>query len=310
MSLLKLKPACKDYLWGGTTLADKYRKAERGSKIAETWELSCYPESPSVIENGKYAGKTLSEYIEKEGRKVLGKNCEKFTSFPVLIKLIDAAADLSIQVHPDNDYALKNEAQYGKTEIWYIIDAMEGAGIYYGFNREITKDELKKRIEDNTVLEVLNFVPVKSGDVFFIEAGTVHSICKGILTVEIQQSSDVTYRIYDYGRTDKDGNTRPLHIDKALDVARLSPVAKPKDFGSHLAKCDYFTADKLVVKEAYEGFADEGSFVHLLFLSGSGSVRSGAEEVEFLPGDSVFISAGTGSYRINGSAEVIVTFES
>ena len=310
MSLLKLKPACKDYLWGGTTLADKYKKAGSGSKIAETWELSCYPESPSIIENGEYAGLSLSEYINRAGKNVLGKNCERFDSFPVLIKLIDAADDLSIQVHPDNAYALKHEAQYGKTEMWYIVDAAEGAGIYYGFNRDITKPELKKRIEDNTLLDVLNFVPVKSGDVFFIEAGTVHSICKGILTVEIQQSSDVTYRIYDYGRKDKDGNTRPLHIGKALDVARLSPVGTPEDFGPHLAKCDYFTADKLIIDDLYRGSADSDSFVHLLFLNGEGGVKADGEEVRFRPGDSIFIPAGTGSFEIHGQSEVIATFES
>ena len=310
MSLLKLKPACKDYLWGGTTLADKYQKAPGGSKVAETWELSCYPESPSIIENGENAGISLSDFIKKAGKEVLGKNCERFQSFPVLIKLIDAADDLSIQVHPDDDYALKHEGQYGKTEMWHILDAADGAGIYYGFNREITRDEFKKRIEENTVLDILNFVPAKSGDVFFIEAGTVHSICKGLLIVEIQQSSNITYRIYDYARKDKDGNTRPLHIDKALDVAKLSPVGAPKDFGSHLAKCDYFTTDKLLIDGTYEGCADSSSFVHLLFLSGEGTVRSGSEELDFRPGDSFFITAGTGSYKILGSSEVIVTYES
>lgn len=310
MSLLKLKPACKDYIWGGTALADKYKKSDSGSKIAETWELSCYPDSPSMIENGAYAGKPLSEYIQAEGKDVLGKNCERFDSFPVLIKFIDAADDLSIQVHPDNDYALKHENQYGKTEMWYIVEAADGAGIYYGLNRSITKAELRKRIADNTVLEVLNFVPVKAGDIFFIEAGTIHSICKGIVTVEIQQSSDLTYRIYDYGRKDKDGKARELHIDKALEVAKLTPLKREHDFGSHMAKCDHFTADKLTVSGEYSGFADEQSFIHLLFLDGEGMLTSSDEELSFRSGDSIFISAGTGSFTIHGNAEVILTYES
>lgn len=175
MSVLKLKPACKDYLWGGHRLAEEYGIEYDGEILAESWELSCHPDGPSVIVNGPFAGLTLEEYIEKEGKQVLGNHCRRFRDFPILIKFIDAKQNLSIQVHPDNKYALKNEGQYGKTEMWYIMDAGEGAFLYYGFKKEISKEEFAKRIEEETLLEVLNAVPVHKGDVLFIESGTIHA---------------------------------------------------------------------------------------------------------------------------------------
>ena len=214
MAVLKLQAPTKDYLWGGNRLVDEFGKKSAGAVTAESWELSCYPGCESVIENGEYAGKTLTDYIIENGKKVLGKNCEKFENFPILIKFIDARKDLSLQVHPSDDYALKNEGQYGKTEMWYIIDAKDNAFLYYGFNREISKEEFCERIENNTLTEVLNAYPVSKGDVVFIEAGTIHAIGEGILLAEIQENSNVTYRVYDYGRRDKDGNLRELHIIK------------------------------------------------------------------------------------------------
>ena len=204
MAILKLKPSGKDYIWGGHKLVDNYGKEMTGDRLAETWELSCNPDGPSFVANGEDAGKTLRQYIEEHGKKVLGTNCERFEDFPILTKFIDAQDNLSIQVHPDNEYALKNEGQYGKTEMWYVVDAEEGACLYHGFNREISKDEFAKRIEEDTLLEVLNKVPVHKGDVFFIEAGTIHAIGKGLIIAEIQQNSNVTYRVYDYGRVGKD----------------------------------------------------------------------------------------------------------
>ena len=192
MSVLKLSPAFKDYIWGGTKLRDDFAKDCDFEKIAESWELSCHKDGNSVVSNGDDAGLTLAEYIEKHGKSVLGTNCERFENFPILIKLIDAKDNLSVQVHPNNDYAMRVEGEYGKTEMWYIVDCDEGATLLYGFKKEISKDEFAKRIADNTLLEVTNAVPVKKGDVFFIEAGTLHAIGKGILIAEIQQN---TYRI-------------------------------------------------------------------------------------------------------------------
>lgn len=205
MSVLKLKPACKDYIWGGDNLIKYYNKEYQGKVLAETWELSCHPDGPSEIVNGEYKGKTLSQYIKENSSEVLGKNCRRFQEFPILIKFIDARDNLSIQVHPDNGYALKNEGQYGKTEMWYVADCKEGAFLYYGFAKEIDKEEFRLRIENNTLLEVLNKIPVQKGDVLFIEAGTIHAIGKDIVIAEIQQNSNITYRVYDYGRVGKDG---------------------------------------------------------------------------------------------------------
>ena len=192
MAILKLKPACKDYLWGGNRLKKEFGKEAKGDVLAETWELSCHPAGSSVITNGKYAGKSLAEYFATEGKGILGTNCTGFEDFPILIKFIDAKNNLSVQVHPDNEYAQKNEGQYGKSEMWYIIDALPGALLYYGFKKEISAEEFAARIKNNTLLEVLNAVSVKKGDVFFIKPGTLHAVGGGVLLAEIQKSCNVT----------------------------------------------------------------------------------------------------------------------
>ncbi|MCR4741002.1 MAG: class I mannose-6-phosphate isomerase [Lachnospiraceae bacterium] len=309
MSLLKLQPAFKDYIWGGYRLADEYGKADKGTFLAETWELSCYPDSPSIIRNGSYANRTLNEYIEENGKQVLGKNCEVFENFPILIKLIDARDALSIQVHPDNGYAGAHGGRSGKTEMWYILDAAEDSFIYYGFRDRISRDEFRKRIEENTLTEVLNKVRVHSGDVFFIEAGTLHSIGKGILTAEIQQNSDLTYRIYDYGRMGADGKPRELHIDDALEVTRLEKAVNHKHELPRLGSCEYFIVDRLDTDEKIEFTVDSGSFVHILFLTGEGKIASGDCELGFKKGDSFFIPADSGKVVITGKCEAIKTFE-
>ena len=220
MEPLRLNSPLKDYIWGGTRLKTEFGKSTSLERVAESWELSCHKDGPSLIENGDFAGKTLPEYIKIQGKSVLGTNCEKFDYFPILIKLIDAQDNLSVQVHPDNNYALRVEGEYGKTEMWYIVDCAEGASLIYGFDHEISAEEFARRIQDNTLLNVCNIVPVKKGDVFFIEAGTIHAIGKGILIAEIQQNSNTTYRVYDYGRVGADGNPRQLHIEKAKEVTQ------------------------------------------------------------------------------------------
>lgn len=211
MSILKLKPSCKDYIWGGSRLKKEYGIGYDGEVLAEAWELSCHPDGPSYIVNSRYAGKTLQQYIDEEGKEVLGTHCRRFRDFPILTKFIDAKDNLSIQVHPDNRYALKNEGQYGKTEMWYVMDAGKDAFLYYGFKKEISREEFARRIQEDTLLEVLNAVPVQKGDVLFIESGTIHAIGKNILIAEIQQNSNITYRVYDYGRVGKDEKKRPAH---------------------------------------------------------------------------------------------------
>lgn len=311
MSILKLKPTCKDYIWGGHRLVEEYGIEYDGDILAEAWELSCHPDGPAMITNGPYAGKSLAEYIEAEGRDVLGTHCRRFRDFPILTKFIEARQNLSIQVHPDNRYALKNEGQYGKTEMWYVMDAGEGAFLYYGFKKEITKEEFERRIEDDTLLEVLNAVPVGKGDVLFIESGTIHAIGENILIAEIQQNSNVTYRVYDYGRIGRDGKKRDLHIEKALAVTNRVPIVKSAKSYPHVADCDYFTVDKLNLDgrmmSKMEGSVSEESFVSILMLEGKGTIICGGECVPYQKGDSLFLSAGSGDYEIRGSCDALIT---
>ncbi len=311
MCILKLKPSCKNYLWGGHRLAEEYGIEYEEDVLAEAWELSCHPDGPSYIVNGKYAGKTLEEFIEAEGKDVLGSHCRRFRDFPILIKFIDAKQNLSIQVHPNNRYALKNEGQYGKTEMWYIMDAKPGAFLYYGFKTEVSKEEFAKRIEEDSLLEVLNAVPVQKGDVLFIESGTIHAIGEGILIAEIQQNSNVTYRVYDYGRVGKDGKKRDLHIEKALAVTNRVPIVKDKSSYPHVADCDYFTVDKLNLDGTFmkkmEGSVSEASFASILFLDGQGTITNNGETLSFKKGESFFLAAGSGNYTIEGSCDALVT---
>ena len=311
MALLKLSPSYKDYLWGGHRLVDDYNKQYEGEVLAESWELSCHPDGPSTILNPAYAGLTLAEYIKKEGKDVLGTHCRRFKEFPILIKFIDAKDNLSVQVHPSNLFALKNEGQYGKTEMWYVMDCKEGSYLYYGFKREVTKEEFEKRIEEDTLLEVLNAVPVQRGDVLFIEAGTIHAIGKDIVIAEIQQNSNVTYRVYDYGRVGKDGKKRDLHIEKALAVTNRVPIIRKKTSDPHIASCDYFTVDKLnldgTMMKTMSGFIGCESFASILIMDGQGTICSGGERMDYKKGDSFFLGAGSGAYEVTGTCEALIT---
>ena len=311
MSVLKLKPTCKDYLWGGRRLIEEFGVDYDGEICAEAWELSCHPDGPSIIDNGPFKGHTLQEYIDVEGREVLGSHCRRFREFPILTKFIDAKDNLSVQVHPSNGFALQNEGQYGKTEMWYVLDAEEDAFLYYGFKREITREEFSRRIEENTLLEVLNAVPVKKGDALFIESGTLHAIGKGIVIAEIQQNSNVTYRVYDYGRVGKDGKKRDLHIEKALAVTNRVPIVKSGSNYPHIADCDYFTVDKLNLdgRLTYrmQGTVNETSFLSILILDGEGTISNKGETVSYKKGDSLFLPAGCGDWQIEGRCDALLT---
>lgn len=315
---MKLRAACKDYIWGGTRLRSEYHQQSSAEKIAESWMLSSHPDGPSTIVNGEYAGMTLPEYFQKAGRGAFGSDCDRFPDFPVLVKLIDAKDRLSIQVHPDDAYARAHGGRFGKTEMWYIIDCEPGASLYYGFDHAIPKEEFRRRIENNTLEEVLNRAEVRRGDVFFISAGTLHAIGAGILIAEIQQSSNLTYRIYDYGRPGKDGKPRELHIPQALDVTRLTPPARPaRPQGKRerlqgcsrtlLASCDVFTVYEMKITEATMN-ADAASFHSLICLDGDALLlREGKPEFAFRKGDSVLIPAGYGSYTVKGSCRLLRT---
>lgn len=315
MEPLILNPPIKDYIWGGTKLREQFGKQSSLDKLAESWELSCHKDGSSIISNGSYAGKTLTEYLA-ENKSALGTACERFEFFPVLIKLIDACDNLSVQVHPDNEYAQRVEGEYGKTEMWYIVDCEENASLIYGFKEEISKEEFRRAIETNTLLDKVNSVPVKKGDVFFIEAGALHAIGKGIVIAEIQQNSNTTYRVYDYGRVGVDGNPRELHIEKAVEVTNLEiaqpfVLAEAVEYDGYtrqqLANCEYFTVDKLDMESSAELCTSERSFSHVLVIEGNGTLVSESEEINLSKGTSIFLPAGMGNYSIKGNCSLIIT---
>lgn len=308
LSPVKLSPAFKDYLWGGTKLKEKYNKKSDLEIVAESWEMSCHKDGQSTVITGDQAGKTLSEYVEILGKDALGEKAKKFSYFPLLIKFIDAKDNLSIQVHPEDEYALRVEGEYGKTEMWYVLEAEEGAYLYYGFNRDITKEEFAERIKNNTILEVLNKVNVKSGDVFFIDAGTVHAIGAGLMICEIQQNSNTTYRVYDYDRRDKEGNARPLHVEKAIEVSKLTKAPELKKAENDvLASCEYFTVKKAMVNGEKAVLIDESSFISLIVVDGTGEIALGDDKLTVAKGDSIFVPAQDGKIMLTGEMEVIVS---
>ncbi len=315
LSPVKLSPAFKDYIWGGTKLKTQYNKNSDLEIISESWELSAHPDGESKVLGGEFDGMTLGEYINACGRDILGSHCEKFDRFPLLIKLIDARDNLSVQVHPEDTYALENEGEYGKTEMWYILDCEEGAALYYGFKRDISREEYKDAIEKGTLTRLLNRVSVRKGDVFFIPAGTVHAIGSGILICEIQQNSNTTYRVYDYGRKDKNGNTRPLHIEKAAEVSSLKkmppPAPVPEGEDVLLARCEYFTVRRLRIKGSRKVPIDGSSFHSLIVTEGSGSLETDGSSggiPNFVKGDSIFVPAGGGAYILSGECELILSY--
>ena len=315
---MKLQASLKDYLWGGTRLKEEYGKETNLDKVAESWELSCHEAGQSVIVNGEAAGQTLSDWLAGQDRSVLGKNAERFEKFPLLIKLIDAKGDLSVQVHPDNEYALRVEGEPGKTEMWYIVDCEPGASLLYGFKEQISREEFERRIADNSLLDVCNRVPVHKGDVFFIDSGTLHAIGAGILLCEIQQSSNTTYRIYDYGRMGTDGQPRELHVAKALDVTKLErpvrdtkPQAKLNIFACAevelLASCEYFTTYHINLNGMCHLKAGENSFQCITVLAGRMELATAGGRVSIKKGESVFLPAGLGRYQLIGHGECILS---
>lgn len=316
MEIMKLIPSGKDYLWGGTRLKDEYGKKIDMTPLAESWECSVHPDGPSFVANGRYKGKTLKEVLDEHpeyiGRKSNGE-------FPILAKLIDAKQDLSIQVHPDDEYALKYEGQNGKTEMWYIIDADEGASLIYGFKHKVTKEILERAIEKGELDKQLQKVEVHKGDLFFVPAGTVHGIGKGILLAEIQESSNVTYRVYDYDRVDKNGKKRELHFNKAVQVMDMGvapDIKQKRRLVKHypgcsrelLCRCKYFETERIQVTKGFSFSVMENSFQVLMCLDGYGQVEvDGDKPVRFSKGETVFLPAGIGRCLIIGDATLLKT---
>lgn len=328
MAIGKIHPACKQYLWGGEKLIREYGISSPKTPLAEAWVLSAHSDGDSRIsfsegelcsegkessegesfseEESSSEGESFAEYLKCHPEAV-GSLGKAFPFFPTLIKLIDAKKALSIQVHPDDSFALSREGQYGKTEMWIVLEREEGAFLYFGFQKDYTEEEIRRAIEEENFPSLLCKVMVEPGDVFFIPAGTVHAIGAGILLAEVQQNSNLTYRVYDYGRKDAQGNTRELHVEKALEVMnrkQLSAyrqeafkkqgkkpvgektagekVAEKNVYLEQIGSCEYFTVDRLFLEDNafYSGKLTKESFLSLLVLEGEGVLTEEAKRCE------------------------------
>ena len=311
-SVIKLSPAFKDYLWGGTKLREIYKKKCDYEIIAESWELSAHSAGQSIVASGRHKGMPFNAYLDTVGKEILGWKCQSMTDFPILIKFIDAKQKLSVQVHPDDDYALEHEHEYGKSEMWYVMDAEPGAGLYIGFNRQTSREEVESRVKNHTLDEILNFLPTHPGDVFFIPAGTVHAIGAGNLICEVQQSSNSTYRLYDYNRKDKYGNQRELHLEKALDVLNYQryevsaikeePEADIKTWN----QCKYFEVSACAVTDRYVIHGTEICFTAVVCIKGEGIIRDEKASEKIKAGDCFFIRAGNMDIELLGNLKVLL----
>lgn len=313
-----LQPAGKDYLWGGNRLHTLFGKQLPLHPLAETWECSTHPDGCSIVASGIDKGKTLAEVLQQHP-EFLGTKTSATGDLPVLIKLIDAAKDLSVQVHPDDAYAQQYEHEpNGKTEMWYILEAEPGASLIYGFSKPMQPEQLDTCLKENTILSYLQKIPVKKGDVFLIPAGTVHAIGAGIVLAEIQQSSNLTYRLYDYNRTDATGKKRPLHIKKAKAVIQFSanqppqtkqPMQQKNGYRVQcLCKCPYFCTTLLTIQTACDWTnyqPDSDTFQVLLCISGSGTMQTKENALSFQKGDCIFLPAHSSMERLTGTAELL-----
>ena len=311
---LKFSPILKDKIWGGTKLKSLFNKPAETDKLGESWELSGYEGDESVVTNGFLAGNNLTELIEIYMGELIGDSIfDQFgLSFPLLFKLIDANDNLSIQVHPGDEVAAERHNSFGKTEMWYVVDADQGSELIIGFTEECSRETYLKAMEEDRVEDLLHKVPVTKGDVFFIPAGRVHAIGKGVVVAEIQQSSDITYRIYDYKRKDDNGNERELHTEEALDVIDFEASKQPKTVYTPLLNettplitCDYFTTNLLRFnKQIDRQYAKIDSFVAYMCLEGNFTIEFEGDKTEVSKGDTVLIPASIDDLSLLTDGEV------
>lgn len=315
---IKLRPVYKDYLWGGTRLKEEFNKESDKKIIAESWECSTHPDGESIVGSGEYSGVLLSEYLSKNPG-MLGKRYEDQNDIPILVKFIDAKSNLSIQVHPDDEYAsLHENGQRGKTEMWYVLETMEKSGIYYGMKADTDSAEVSEALQNGTIEKYLNRFEVKKDDVFFINPGTVHAIGAGCLIVEIQESSNLTYRMFDYNRKDLRGNERELHLNKAVDVADCTASREPRQplrvlkyepgvARELLGRCRYFEVHRMLLNTdtGVDYCADELSFRILLCIEGKGEISFDESKLIVGKGDCIFIPAESVQMNISGQAQFL-----
>ncbi len=315
-----LTAAAQDYLWGGTRLNDEFNLGMDVEPFAEAWVCSTHTDGESLAAGtSKPLSAILSENPEWLGTHVLQTTGGK-PVLPILIKLIDAKKDLSVQVHPDDEYAFVHEGQWGKTEMWYVLGARNDSELIYGFNRDVNSEQVRESLENGTIGSLLNHVPIHKNDVFFIESGIVHALGEGCLVAEIQQSSNLTYRLYDYDRIDKHGRKRELHINKALEVMNIHSSAIPRQplrvlryrtgcASELLSRCKYFQVERLLLNTENRKFADyktgSNSFHALLCVDGCGVIFSEEFSLNFFKGDCIFVPADSVALKLHGSAQML-----
>jgi len=312
---IKFQPILKDKIWGGDKLVNKLNKKSNLKDIGESWEISDVKGDVSVVENGSLKGKSLKELLETYTSDLLGKNnfANFGTNFPLLIKFIDAKQDLSVQVHPNDALSKKRHNSFGKTEMWYIMQADPGSRLILGFNKTITAEDYVKLLEEKKIMSVLNDVPVTKGDAFFIETGTVHAIGAGIVLAEIQQTSDITYRIYDFDRVDDAGNERELHTELAIDALNFSDkIDNKRNYSStknelnNIVECEYFKTNFIPVEEVLElDYSVKDSFVIFMCVEGNAtiSVDGTSEMINF--GETVLVPATAKNVTIKGNCNLL-----
>jgi mannose-6-phosphate isomerase len=319
---LKFYPVFKSYLWGGRNL-EKFGKSLPEGIVAESWEISCHPNGVSMISNGEYAGTPLPKFIADFETKVMGTTLppNDLTKFPLLVKLIDANDKLSVQVHPDDTYAASHEnGELGKNEMWYILEAKPGAELIFDVRPNITKEDFARAVEQGTIENCLKKLPVSSGDVINIPAGMIHAIGAGIILAEIQQNSDTTYRVYDYDRVDANGNKRPLHIEKALEVIGfnagnrrekaegLTIQASPETQRKFMMANRYFAVELNTIRGMLQEIADGRKFFIYFITEGSGEILYDGGSIPVTRGESVFLPAALGSYMVKGNLKALKAY--
>jgi len=315
MEPIFLEPAYKDYIWGGTRIKYSLNKQTPYEKTAESWEVSTNPDGKSIIKNGMYKGETLYDLFEyKDVRKdIFGTKTADMDKFPLLVKFIDAESNLSVQVHPNDKYARRYENSDGKTEMWYIMDAGENAKIICGLKDNVTSRQVEEAINFDNIEPLLNYVDVKPGDVIYIPSGTIHAILGNTLICEIQQNSNLTYRVYDWGRVGKDGKPRELHKQKAIDVidCSLKPQIKNTDnleSNSNIISSDYFKTDKIITKGLENYISNVETFYIMNVVKGFGKLIVGNKEYEIKYGDSFIIPATLGEFQLQGNMELLKSY--
>lgn len=315
MNIIFMEPVYKDYIWGGEKLKKEFNKNTPFDTTAESWEISSNKNGDCRIINKEYNGKTLKNLFEDEKlkEKIFGRKCKDLKEFPLLIKFIDAKENLSIQVHPDDEYAKKIGLESGKTEMWYIMECKDNGKIIGGLNAKLTKSELKDAIENDNIKDYLNYLDIKKGDSIYIPAGTVHAILKNTLICEIQQNSDITYRVYDWDRKDKDGKGRQLHKKEAIETINTKNETSiihstEKLEIQKIVKSEFFEVEKINCNNIFEDVSNFTTFFAINVVEGEGSIETITEEYKIKKGDSFLIPAFLGKYKIEGNITFLKSY--